>query len=56
MNVIKFPGFGLEFKISNIAFTFGNIVIYKYAVCIVLRNYSCNAFCKIYKRKIWNRF
>lgn len=36
MNVVKFPGLGLEFSFSEIAFTiFGN-EIYKYAVCIVI--------------------
>lgn len=38
MNVIKFPGLGLEWNISRVAFRMGDIVIYKYAVCIVLRN------------------
>ena len=44
MNVIKFPGFGLEFNISKIAFHIGNITVYKYAVCIVMRNYCWNYF------------
>lgn len=44
MNLVKFPGLGLEFKISKIAFNIGNIVVYKYAICIVLRNYYCNNF------------
>ena len=36
MNVVKFPGIGLEFSFSEIAFSiFGN-EIYKYAVCIVI--------------------
>lgn len=39
MNLVKFPGLGLEFNISRVAFQVGNIVVYKYAVCIVLRNY-----------------
>lgn len=39
MNIVKFPGLGLEFNISRIAFQIGNIIVYKYAVCIVLRNY-----------------
>ena len=36
MNVVKFPGLGLEFNISKIAFKVGNINVYKYAICIVL--------------------
>ncbi|MBR1540741.1 MAG: hypothetical protein IJ629_06295 [Clostridia bacterium] len=39
MSIVKFPGLGLEFNISKIAFQIGNIIVYKYAVCIVLRNY-----------------
>ena len=39
MNLIKFPGLGLEFEISRIVFKLGNIIIYKYAFCITLRNY-----------------
>ena len=43
MNIVKFPGLGLEFEISRIAFKIGNIVIYKYACFIVLRHYYfCN--------------
>ena len=34
MNLVKFPGLGLEFNISKIAFKLGNIVIYKYSVLI----------------------
>jgi hypothetical protein len=40
MDVVTFPGMGLKFSISRIAFEIGNIVIYKYAVLIVMRNYS----------------
>ena len=47
MNFVKFPGFNLEFNISRIAFHIGNIVIYKYAICIVLRNYCGTNFSKI---------
>jgi len=36
MNVISFPGLGLEFNVSKIAFQIGEIVVYKYALCIVL--------------------
>lgn len=39
MNVVTFPGLNLSFNISKIAISLGNIVIYKYAVAIVLRNY-----------------
>lgn len=36
MDVVKFPGFDLEFNISKYAIQLGSISIYKYAVCIVL--------------------
>lgn len=45
MNLIKFPGLSLEFNISRIAFYIGNIVVYKYAVAIVLRSYYRAYFC-----------
>ena len=38
MNLVRFPGIGLEFYISRVAFQIGSLVVYKYAVCIVLRN------------------
>lgn len=38
MNLVTFPGLGLEFHISRVAFYVGSIVVYKYAVCIVLRD------------------
>lgn len=47
MNSVKFPGIGLELYISKVAFQIGNLVIYKYAVCIVLRNYFGISTCKI---------
>lgn len=47
MNLVKFPGLGLEFNISRIAFSIGNVVVYKYAVCIVLRNYCRTYFSQI---------
>jgi hypothetical protein len=40
MDLVTFPGLGLKFNISKIAIQIGNIVIYKYAVIIVLRNCS----------------
>ncbi len=36
MNLVRFPGLGLEFNISRIAFKIGNIAIYKYSILIVL--------------------
>ncbi len=36
MNLIKFPGLGLEFYVSKYALKIGNIHIYKYAVFVVL--------------------
>ena len=47
MNIVRFPGLGLEFNISRIAFKIGDIIIYKYAVIIVLRNYYRTYFSKI---------
>ena len=47
MSIVKFPGLGLEFNISKIAFQIGNIIVYKYAVCIVLRNCFGINFSKI---------
>lgn len=38
MNLVKFPGLGLELNISRIAFRIGGLVVYKYAICIVLRD------------------
>ena len=48
MEKVLFPGLGLEFNISRIALQIGNVTIYKYAVCIVARNYSRSYFIKIY--------
>lgn len=36
MDLVRFPGLGLELNISKYAIQIGNISIYKYAVCIVL--------------------
>ena len=47
MKLVKFPGLGLEFHISRIAFYIGNIAIYQYAICIVLRNISWFSISKI---------
>lgn len=47
MRLIRFPSFGLEFNISRIAFKIGDIIIYKYAVAIVLRNNCWTYFSKI---------
>ena len=44
MNLVRFPGLGLEFNISKIAFKIGNIIVYKYAVAIVLRHYCSDLF------------
>lgn len=35
MNIVTFPGFNLELNVPQIAFSFGNIEIYYYAICIV---------------------
>ena len=47
MNIVKFPGLGLEFQISRIAFYVGNIAIYYYALCIVFRYYNWFIISKI---------
>ena len=36
MNLVKFPGLGIEFNISKYVMKLGNIYIYKYALLIVL--------------------
>ena len=36
MNVVKFPGLGMQFEFSRVAFTVFGFPVYKYAVCIVL--------------------
>ena len=36
MNIVGFPGLGLEFEISRIAFSLGKVDIYNYAICIVV--------------------
>lgn len=36
MNTITFPGLGLNFKVSKIAFSIGGIDIYNYAICIII--------------------
>ena len=36
MSLVSFPGLGLNFEFSKIAFTVFGIAVYKYAVCIVL--------------------
>ena len=38
MNLVRFPGLNLELNISRIAFSIGEMHIYKYAVCIVARH------------------
>lgn len=35
MNLVTFPGLNLEFNVSRIAISFGNLKIYWYAICIV---------------------
>lgn len=47
MNLIKFPGFGFEIYISKIAFNIGNITIYKYSFCIIIRYYIWSYFSEI---------
>ena len=36
MEVVRFPGLGMQFEFSKVAFTIFGISVYKYAVCIVL--------------------
>ena len=36
MKVVRFPGIGLEFEFSKVAFSIFGVSIYKYAMCIVL--------------------
>lgn len=47
MNVVSFPGLGLEFEVSKIAFNLFGIDIYSYAVFIVLGIIIALFLCKI---------
>ena len=47
MNLVRFPGLGLEWNISRVAFYIGSIAIYKYAICIVLRHGDRTYFSKV---------
>ena len=51
MNVVTFPGLGLSFEFSKIAFSIGGISVYKYAVCIVLGIITALVMCGLNKEK-----
>ena len=52
MNVVKFPGLNLSFKFSRVAFNLFGILVYKYAVCIVLGMLIGIIICKINAEKL----
>lgn len=51
MNLVTFPGLGLSFEFSKIAFTIFGIEVYKYAVCIVLGIVVALVLAKLSKQK-----
>lgn len=46
MNVVSFPGIGIDFEVPKIAFTVLGVDIYMYAVCIVVGIIVAMIFCK----------
>ena len=56
MNFVRFPGLGLKFGISRIAFQIGNIVFYKYSVCIFLGIIFGLILAKISRKKFGIKF
>ena len=56
MNVVNFPGLGLEFEISKIAFNIAGIDIYNYAICIVLGILTGLLLCKTSEEKYYIKF
>ncbi len=51
MNLVSFPGLGLNFEFSKIAFTVFGIAVYKYAVCIVFGIVVALVLAKLSKEK-----
>lgn len=51
MNTVTFPGLGLTFNFSKVAFTLFGIEVYKYAVCIVLGIVAALILGKLSKEK-----
>ena len=49
MNIIAFPGIGLEMKVPQIAFSLFGIDIYYYSICIVLGIVVALFLCKLCK-------
>lgn len=56
MNTVTFPGLGLNFEVSKIAFQIAGIDIYSYAVCIVLGILTALIFCKISEDNYYIKF
>ena len=54
MNIVKFPGLGLELNVPRIAFQLFGINIYFYAICIVLGISVALILSKLSK-EIWNK-
>ena len=51
MNIVRFPGVGLEFEFSKVAFSIFGVSIYKYAMCIVLGIVVALILAKLSKNK-----
>ena len=51
MNIVKFPGLNVNIKFSKIAFKLFGILIYKYAVCIIVGVIVGLIICKINSEK-----
>ena len=51
MDIVKFPGLGMTFEFSKVAFNIFGIEVYKYAVCIVLGIVVALILAKLSKEK-----
>lgn len=56
MNIVRFPGLGINLEISKIAFSIFGIDIYNYAFCIILGIVVALFFCKISKDNYYIKF
>lgn len=56
MDIIKFPGLGLDFEVSKVAFSLFGINIYNYAFCIVFGIIFALILCKNSKENYYIKF
>lgn len=56
INTITFPGLGLNFHVSQIAFNLFGIDIYAYAICIVIGILTALIFCKLSDENYYIKF